>query len=187
MRSGTPAKTLLNSDVSACSKFIFLSTITDITVAGLADSAAGILTVYERASSGVVLNLPGGHIETGEVPEQAVVRELREETGLVFKPSYLLGCYSWVNDKRAKRYLRLVYAGSIDQTIGPIDVTDLNIVSQQWLSPDDIKARRADHRYPIVGKSVADYLAGNRVYTESSEAPGADFSLADVESMVEQL
>ena len=38
--------------------------------------------------------LPGGGLGWGEAPEQAVVREVREETGLVASPDGLAGVYS---------------------------------------------------------------------------------------------
>ena len=40
------------------------------------------------------LDLPGGGLEHGEAPEDAVVREFREETGLVVTSLRLLGSYS---------------------------------------------------------------------------------------------
>jgi 8-oxo-dGTP diphosphatase len=38
--------------------------------------------------------LPGGFIEYGEMAEEAVVREVKEETGLDVKASKLIGAYS---------------------------------------------------------------------------------------------
>jgi 8-oxo-dGTP diphosphatase len=40
------------------------------------------------------LALPGGFVEYGERTEEAVVRELKEETGLTTRPIRLLGVYS---------------------------------------------------------------------------------------------
>jgi 8-oxo-dGTP pyrophosphatase MutT (NUDIX family) len=41
-------------------------------------------------------NLPGGGVESGEAPWQAVVREVWEETGLEVEVVRLTGLYSWV-------------------------------------------------------------------------------------------
>ena len=40
------------------------------------------------------LALPGGHVDDGETVEQAVVREIKEETGLDAVPVRILGVYS---------------------------------------------------------------------------------------------
>lgn len=43
--------------------------------------------------------LPGGGAEKGESPEEAVVREFMEETGLRVKPSKLVHEFLWKTDK----------------------------------------------------------------------------------------
>jgi len=32
--------------------------------------------------------IPGGHIELGETPKQAIIREIKEEVGLIFTPEF---------------------------------------------------------------------------------------------------
>ena len=51
----------------------------------------GELLLQEK--SGEPWSLPAGMIEPGETPEQAIVREVGEETGLVVQPRRLLGVF----------------------------------------------------------------------------------------------
>ena len=48
---------------------------TDLTVSAVVEHDGKYLLVEEHAMGLVVLNQPGGHIESGESPEAAVVRE----------------------------------------------------------------------------------------------------------------
>ncbi len=52
----------------------------------------GRLLVIERVD-GLGVHFPGGFVDTYEDPEDAVVRELAEETGLTVVPRQLIGAY----------------------------------------------------------------------------------------------
>ncbi len=59
--------------------------------AAIKDDAGRIL--LQEKSSGEGWSLPGGAIEPGETPEQAVCREVREETGILVEPRGIIDVY----------------------------------------------------------------------------------------------
>ena len=61
-------------------------------VSALIHTAEGVL--LQRRSDNQLWGLPGGGVEPGESVSQAVVREVREETGLEVTPVRLIGVYS---------------------------------------------------------------------------------------------
>jgi len=71
--------------------------------------------LLSRYTSGV-WGLPGGGVEHGEHPEETVVREVAEETGLSVSVRYLIGIYSDVWPARAGRdvhALNVVYRAEV--------------------------------------------------------------------------
>ena len=62
-------------------------------VGAVVHDAAGRLLLIQRghAPHRGSWSLPGGRIEAGESPEQAIVREVREETGLDVRPGPAVG------------------------------------------------------------------------------------------------
>ena len=63
------------------------------TVAAVIELDGRYLMVEEVTSDGICFNQPAGHLEYGETLEDAVKREVLEETGWHFRPLGLVGIY----------------------------------------------------------------------------------------------
>ena len=58
----------------------------------ITDAAGRLLLIKRGHEPGKGLwSIPGGRVEPGETDDQAVIREVREETGLVVRPGRLIG------------------------------------------------------------------------------------------------
>ncbi|WP_077319511.1 HAD-IIA family hydrolase [Virgibacillus proomii] len=62
-------------------------------VAGIIFDSDQRVLLMKRADNGL-WGIPCGHVEPGETVEEAIIREVREETGLIVKVSRLIGVYS---------------------------------------------------------------------------------------------
>jgi len=134
---------------------------TDLTVSSVIEHEGRFLIIEERSSGLVVVNQPGGHIETGESPEQAAVRETLEETGCEMAVRELLGVYLWIHPQSRQNFLRIVFVGEF---LGrdPGRPLDEGIHAVHWYALDDLQRRRRQLRTPVVLRSIEDYLAGRR-------------------------
>ena len=134
---------------------------TDLTVSAVIERDGQYLMVEEVASGAVVLNQPGGHLETGESPEQAVVREVLEETGCDVECVELIGVYLWIHPQTRQQFLRIAYVATLLQE-DPSRPLDDGIIATCWLSRADIESRRRSLRSPLVQRCVEDFEAGRR-------------------------
>lgn len=139
----------------------------NITVAAVIAEGDRFLLVQEHTPEGLRLNNPAGHLEQGETPLEAVLREVVEETARDFTPQALLGLYlsRFVRGSGATRedvtYLRIAYAGTVGAPV-PGRPLDEGIVRTLWLTPAQIRERSAELRSPLVLRCIDDHLAGVR-------------------------
>ncbi len=97
-------------------------------------------------------SLPKGHIEIGETPEAAALREVEEETGIVSKITRSLGVIDFWFMAEGKRIHKTVHhflfsevSGDLSPQISEVDVVD-------WFPLDEIATRLA---YPDERKLIA--------------------------------
>jgi phosphatase NudJ len=137
----------------------------NVTVAAVIERNGLFLLVEEETSDGLLLNNPAGHLDPGESPLQAVVRETLEETACGFTPTHFLGMY--MSRFRRTRtgedttYLRLAFVGDVGEA-DPTLQLDEGIVRTVWMTADEIRACPERHRSPLVVECIESYLAGQR-------------------------
>jgi len=132
-----------------------------VTVAMIVVRDASFLLVEEATSAGVRLNQPAGHLEAGETLVAAAVRETLEETGYRVTPTALVGIYRWQAREGGATFIRFAFAGEVVGHDGG-RALDVGILRVLWAPYDEVVARRASHRSPLVLRCVDDYRAGSR-------------------------
>jgi len=132
-----------------------------VTVATIVERDGRFLLVEEETRTGLRLNQPAGHLESGESLPAAAARETLEETGWTVVPTALVGVYRWEAADNGATYVRFTFVGEArEHDTGR--ALDAGIVRALWLTYDEIAARDAAHRSPLVLRCIDDYRAGKR-------------------------
>jgi phosphatase NudJ len=134
-----------------------------VTVAAVIERDGRYLFVEERVAGRRVLNQPAGHLEAGENLCQAVIREVREETGFGFIPEGWLGC-DLLNLPDGAVILRVAFTGRVDEAAAAR--CDPDILATHWLTPQEATASWA-LRSPLVLRSLERYQAGLRLQLDA--------------------
>jgi 8-oxo-dGTP pyrophosphatase MutT (NUDIX family) len=131
-----------------------------VTVTAVLEQHGRFLLVEEMIDGQRVLNQPAGHLDPDESLLAACAREVIEETAHRFTPTALVGIYRHTTESGVT-FLNFSFAGRID---GVADgrALDPQIIATHWMTRDEIAARRAEHRSPLVMARLEDYLAGRR-------------------------
>jgi 8-oxo-dGTP diphosphatase len=109
-----------------------------VVAAALVDPAGRVL-LQQRPPGGAMAGLwefPGGKVEPGELPEAALVRELREELGLAIDPARLAPATFASAELGERHLLLLLYICRLWEGVPqPLAAAGL-----KWLRPDEMHA-----------------------------------------------
>ncbi|WP_281172747.1 NUDIX hydrolase [Jiangella gansuensis] len=118
------------------------------------ETSAGGLVVddYEDASAVALIGridrrgrlewvLPKGHVEAGETPEQAAVREVWEETGLQSKVVTAVGDIDYWFVAGNRRIHKTVHHFLLEATGGSLSTDDVEVSDVAWVPLDELAER----------------------------------------------
>jgi len=106
----------------------FLSKITVAAV--IKNNENKYLMVEENTSDGIKINQPAGHLEENETVVEAVIREVKEETGLVFIPLSLISVHQLFLNSSS--FFRFNFYGEVDFNLEPFS-DEKQILKISWL------------------------------------------------------
>ncbi len=96
-----------------------------------------IVPVKRDADGRRVLGLPKGHPERGETAEQAAIREVREETGVMADLLEPLGEVEYNYERRGRRIVKRVAFFLFEYRSGDLADHDHEIEDARWMSLRD--------------------------------------------------
>lgn len=110
-----------------------------LAVCGLVIDKKGRWLVVKKKYGGAKgkWTLPAGFVEAGETVDEAVKREVLEETGIVCRVNGLLGMRTGVIDELVSDNM-VIFACTPKNTI--IQVQELEIESGGWMAPEELAA-----------------------------------------------
>ena len=116
-----------------------------------------------RPPSFGVYTLPGGGVELGETLEQAVIREVREETGLDIEPLALAGYRQVImrdpHGRIERHFVILPFAAR--WIAGDVSLNE-ELVEADWLLPSELAGLKTTEGLADIVAAAGERLAGRR-------------------------
>ena len=155
----SPAQTPKVATKNSKPKTPYAKRVDEVSAGGLVVDTTGKLGLLigrrdlkDASGKRILWSLPKGHIEEGETPEQAALREVQEETGIESIIEKSLGVIDFWFMAGGKRIHKTVHhflfsevSGDLSPQISEVDVVD-------WFPLDEIATRLA---YPDERKLIA--------------------------------
>ena len=136
----------------------FLSKITVAAVIKNSDNK--FLMVEENTSDGIKINQPAGHLEKNETIVNAVIREVKEETGLVFLPLSLISVHQLFLNSSS--FFRFNFYGEVDNNSKPFS-NEKQILKISWLDETSLEKKKKMLRSKCVLAAINDFKQGLKI------------------------
>ena len=145
--------------IKPASKRVYAKRVDEVSAGGLVIDSTGtqgllIGRIDHKDASGTRLlwSLPKGHIEEGETPEQAAIREVAEETGITSSISRSLGVIDFWFMAGGKRIHKTVHHYLFSEVSGELTPQVSEVDEVSWFPLSEIIQRLA---YPDEKKLIA--------------------------------
>ncbi len=132
-------------------------------------SAGGLIVDHESGAAAVIgrldrrgrllWSLPKGHIEEGETAEQAAVREVEEETGIIGCVVAPLGTIDFWFVAEDRRVHKTVHHFLLRATGGELSDEDIEVDEVAWVPLDELGAHLAYAGERRLAETAAGLLA----------------------------
>lgn len=103
---------------------------------------AALIARHDRRGR-LVWSLPKGHVEDGETPEDAAVREVEEETGILGRVVAPLGVIDFWFVAEQRRVHKTVHHYLLLADGGELSDADVEVVAVAWVPLADVASRLA--------------------------------------------
>jgi 8-oxo-dGTP pyrophosphatase MutT (NUDIX family) len=123
-----------------------LRTVDETSAGGLVvDPESGTAAVIGRLDrrGRLLWSLPKGHIEAGETAEEAAVREVHEETGIIGRVVAPLGTIDFWFVAEDRRVHKTVHHFLLRAVGGELSDSDVEVSEVAWVPLDQLEARLA--------------------------------------------
>lgn len=130
-----------------------------LTVAMVIEHNHRYLMVKELQDGEICYNQPAGHVEPGETPVEAAVRETLEETGWHIEPTSIISFSTFKALSNGVTYYRLAFAANTIKFDETAEI-DSDIEEAVWLNYEEILNLGPKLRSPMVLQAIDDFRSG---------------------------
>ncbi|MEY4108826.1 MAG: hypothetical protein RJB35_139 [Actinomycetota bacterium] len=159
LNDSTPGELKKSAPKSTKSKQPYAKRVDEVSAGGLVVDTTGKLglligrrDIKDASGKRILWSLPKGHIEEGETPEQAALREVAEETGIESKIEKSLGDIDFWFMAGGKRIHKTVHHYLFREDGGTLAAQETEVDEVAWFPLAEIVERLA---YPDEKKLIA--------------------------------